>query len=370
MVNMRKQHGFTMVELLVATVVALFATAAIMQSFAVSEGYRRTATSGGDATFSGAVAMYLLDRDLKMAGYGVNTGTYLGCTVSGLDESQTPAQAINFTLAPVQITPGVGTNPDAITVVSSGTNWLPAPITLTAAMASPTDNYQISNPFGVTAGDVLILAQSGNNACTLVQATNTPTSAAPGSQNIVQHGTGTYRTPSGGTGRARYNPSGGIGLAYPANSVLMDVGAASALTVNTYAIQNNTLTVAQGVNAPGQPAQPVAPNVVQLKALYGKDTVGGGTITAWNTTAPVTAADWAAVLAIRVALVARSAQPEKPGASGCTTTTASPQVTWDDGSTTTLDLTGTAPTGPAWQCYRYKVFQMSASLRNLIWTPS
>lgn len=370
MVHMQRQHGFTLVEVLVSTVVALFATLAIMQSFAVSEGYRRTATSGGDATFSGAVAMYMLDRDLQMAGYGINTGTYLGCTVSGIDESQTPAQNISFTLAPVQITPGVGTNPDTITVVSSGTGWLPAPITLTAAMASRTDNYQISNPFGVTAGDVLILAQSGNNACTLVQATNTPSTGAAGSQNIVQHGSGTYRNSGGGTVQARYNPSGGIGAAYPANSVLMDIGTASAATVNTYSIQNNTLMVAQGVNAPGQPAQPVAANVVQLKALYGKDTVGGGTITAWNTTAPVTAADWAAVLAVRVALVARSAQPEKPGAGGCATTTASPTVTWDDGTTTTLDLTGTAPTGPVWQCYRYKVFQVSASLRNLIWTPS
>jgi type IV pilus assembly protein PilW len=270
----------------------------------------------------------------------------------------------------VQITPGAGTNPDTITVVSSGTGWLPAPITLTAAMASPTDNYQVNNPFGVTAGDVLILAQSGNAACTLVQATNTPTTASAGSQNIVQHGSGTYRTAGGATVRARYNPSGGIGAAYPVNSVLMDIGTASTATVNTYSIQNNTLMVAQGVNAPGQPAQAVAANVVQLKALYGKDTVGAGTITAWNTTAPVTASDWASVLAIRVGLVARSAQPEKPGGAGCATTTTSPVITWDDGSTMTLDLTATAPTGPAWQCYRYRVFQMSASMRNLIWTPS
>ena len=228
----KRQHGFTMVEVLVSTVVALFATIAIMQSFAVSEGYRRTATSGGDATFSGAIAMYMLDRDLQMSGYGINTGTYLGCTVSGIDESQTPAQAISFTLAPVQITPGAGTNPDTITVVSSGSGWLPAPITLTAAMASATDTYQVNNPFGVTAGDVMILAQSGNNACTLVQATNTPTAAAPGSQNIVKHVSGTYSS-GGASLRARYNPSGGIGPAYPANSVMMDLGAPTALTVNT-----------------------------------------------------------------------------------------------------------------------------------------
>ncbi len=366
-----QQRGFSLVEVMVSTVVSLFATLAIMQSFAVSEGYRRTATSGGDAAFSGAVGAYLLDRDLQMAGYGINTGIYLGCQVSGFDESATPVQPIGFTLAPAQITPGVGSNPDSITVVSSSSGWLPAPITLTTAMASRTDNYQVNNPFGVTAGDVAILAQSGNNACTLVQATNTPTAGAAGNQNTVQHTSGTYQTTGGATVEARYNPTGGIGAAYPANSVLIDMGAAP--TVSTYSIQNNTLVVAQQVTGAGQPVQPVAANIVQLKALYGKDTAGGGTITAWNTAAPVSASQWAAVLAIRVALVARSAQPEKqtdPTSGTCSTTNAAPIVTWDDGTTTTLDLSGTTPTGPAWQCYRYRVFHMTASLRNLIWTPS
>jgi type IV pilus assembly protein PilW len=367
------QRGFTLIEVMIATVVALFATLAIMQSFAVSEGYRRTTTSGGDATFTGAVATYLLGRDLQMAGYGVNTAAYLGCTVSGSDQSASPAQPISFTLAPAQITPGgASDDPDSITVVSSSSAWLPAPITLTAAMASPTDNYQINNPFGVTAGDVMVLAQSGNGACTLVQATNTPTSGTPGNQNTIKHVSGTY-SQGAGTAHARYNPSGGIGPAYPAGSVLMDLGASP--TVNSYFIQNNTLMVTLGVGAGNQAAQttqPVAANIVQLKAFYGRDTVGGGTITVWDTNTPTTATGWAAVLAIRVALVARSAQPERQvDAHGdCSTTTASPTVTWDDGSQTQLDLSSTAPSGPAWQCYRYKVFHMTASLRNSIWTPS
>ena len=363
------QRGFTLIEVMISTVVALFATLAIMQSFAVSEGYRRTATSGGDATFSGAVATYLLGRDLQMAGYGVNTAAYLGCTVSGFDGTLT--QPISFTLAPAQITAGAGSNPDSITVVSSNSGWLPAPITLTTSMASATDNYLINNPFGVTAGDVLVLAQSGNNACTLVQATNTPTTGVPGSQNTVKHTSGTYQTQGGATVAARYNPSGGIGQAYPAGSVLMDLGAQPA--VNTYFIQNNALMVTQGVTAPGQPAQPVAANIVQLKAFYGKDaSPATGAIASWDATAPTTAAGWAAVLAIRVAMVARSAQPERvdPTTGNCSATTASPKVTWDDGTQTQLDLSATAPSGPAWQCYRYKVFHMTASLRNSIWTPS
>jgi len=346
-----EQNGFSLIEVMVSTVVSLFATLAIMQSFAVSEGFRRTATSGGDASFSGAVGGYVIDRDLKMAGYGINAATYLGCQVSGSDQGP-PAQPIGpFTLAPVQITPGAtAATPDVITVVSSNTSWLPGAIGLSTAMAAPTDNYQVNNPFGVTAGDVLLLAQSGK-PCTIVQATNTPVT---GATSTVKHDSGIYR----------YNPPGGIGPAYGATAVMMDLGAAP--TVNRYYIQNNTLTVDQIVA--DQLQQPVVANIVQLKALYGKDTNTDGIVDTWNTIAPVTSNDWASVLAVRLALVARSAQPEKvdPQAGVCLTTTVAPTVTWDDGTTTTLDLSANAN----WQCYRYRVFHMTASLRNLIWTPS
>ena len=357
------QHGFTLVEVMVSTVVALFATLAILQSFATSEGYRRTASAGGDASFSGAIGSYMIGGDLKMAGYGVNTSTYLGCAVSGIDEGP-PVRAINFTLAPAQITPGAtNATPDTVTVVSSSIASNPGPIGLSTALASNTSTYQIANPFGVDAGDVIVLAQAGQ-PCTLVQATNTPINGTPGNQNTVQHTTGFYRTDGGASVPVRYNPVGGIGPAYGAGTVLMDLGKAP--TVNTYYIQNNTLMVDQLVT--GQLAQPVAANIVQMKALYGKDTNADGIVDTWNTTAPVTSTDWAAVLAIRLALVARSAQPEKPDPTTgqCATTTASPSVTWDDGTATVLDLSANA----SWKCYRYRVFHLTASLRNSIWTPS
>jgi len=338
------QQGFSLVEVMVSTVVALFATLAIFQSFAVSEGYRRTATGGGDASFSGAVGAYLIDHDLRMAGYGVNKATYLGCAATGSDQGR----AINFTLAPAQITAGVT---DSITVVASGATMMPGPINLTTALAAPTNTYTVSNAFGVTNGDVLLLAEVGQ-ACTLVQATNTPTSGSS-NQNVIQHATS-----------GRYNPAGGLGPNYSANAVVMDMGTAP--TVSTYYILNNTLMVDQRVS--GQLAQPIASNVVQLKALYGKDTNADGIVDAWNTVAPATSSDWANVLAIRVALVARSVQPEKPNPTTgvCSTTTAAPSVTWDDGTVTTLDLSANG----SWQCYRYKVFHMTSSLRNLIWTPT
>ncbi len=362
-------RGFTLVEVLISTVVALFATLAIFQSFAVSEGYRRTATSGGDASFSGAVGTYTINRDLRMAGYGLNSATYLGCQTSVADQGPPVRPVFTFTLAPVQIAFGASAQvPDSITVVSSNTGMMPGPINFTASMASPTDNYTVTSAYGVNAGDLLVLAEG--QVCTLAEASNTPTSATS-NQNIIKHAS------SGAN--SRYNEFSGLGPSYSSNAVLFDFGPNPA--VNWYHIQNdptqpnfNSLLVDQLVG--GQVNQPVAGNVVQLKAQYGKDLNGDGIVDTWNdTTTPATSADWAKVLAVRIALVARSAQPEKPNLTTglCTTTPASANpivVTWEDGSTTNLDVSGTAPAGPSWQCYRYRVFHVTSSLRNLIWTPS
>jgi type IV pilus assembly protein PilW len=285
-----------------------------------------------------------------LAGYGVNTAVYLGCAATWSDQGP-PTRAINFTLAPVQITPGVNAQtPDSITVVASGARMMPGPIKLTTALAAPTNNYTVAAAFGVTAGDLLLLAEAGQ-PCTLVQATNTPTTGAS-NQNVVKHL------------NARYNPAGGLGPNYSANAVMMDLGTSP--TVSTYYIQNNTLMVDQLVG--GQLQQAIASNVVQLKALYGKDTNADGIVDTWNAVAPATSNDWASVLAVRLALVARSAQPEKPDPTTgvCSTTAAAPSVTWDDGTVTTLDLSANA----SWKCYRYKVFHLTSSLLNLIWTPS
>jgi len=347
---------------MVSTVVALFATLAIMQSFAVSEGYRRTATSGGDASFSGSLGTFVMDQDLRMAGYGINTAAYLGCNVSGSDSGVIPTAAINFTLAPVLINPGAtAQTPDSVTIVSSGTSMMPGAINLTTALAAPTSDYVVTGAYGVIQGDVLLLAQAGQ-PCTLAEATNTPTAGAT-NQNTIKHAV------------ARYNPIGGLGPLYGTSAVVMDLGPVP--TANTYRIQNNpalanfdSLVVDQLIS--DQFARPVAGNVVQLKALYGKSSIGNGIVDTWDTILPATPAAWANVLAVRIALVARSAQPEKPNpATGlCVTTTAAPSVTWDDGTVTALDVSATAPTGPAWQCYRYRVFHATSSLRNLIWTPS
>jgi len=354
----RTQCGVSLIELLVAMAIGLFAMLAIAQSFAISEGHRRTATSGGDATFSGVLAQHTLQRDARMAGFGINHPVLLGCRILAYDAWSTPPREFNFFLAPVLITQGAGTAPDEITITYGNSDTLPVPIELAKDMPTPAANFQVKSSFGVLAGDLLVIAEVGLD-CTLAQATNTPGQGESGHKDLIIHNHGNFRDAHGNTLRARYNKPGGLGPNYSKNAILYNLGPAP--VVNRYYVQSNELRVDQLLsNALGGR---VAGDIVQLQAEYGRDGDGDGDVDSWTTATPATAAQWAATLAIRLALVARSPLPERErDAEGvCTTTTASP--VWAGG---TLDVTAL----PDWRCYRYRVFESVTSLRNLIWRPA
>src|SRR5262245_24280902 len=69
--RLARQHGMTLVELLVAMLLGLITTYFISQVFAVAESHKRTATFGTDAQVNGAVALHTLRRHVMSAGYGV-----------------------------------------------------------------------------------------------------------------------------------------------------------------------------------------------------------------------------------------------------------------------------------------------------------
>src|SRR5678816_2212215 len=98
-------RGFSIVELLVAMLIGLIGMIIIFQVFEVSEGIKRTTTSGGDAQQNGAVSLYVIEHDLRNAGMGFNDVSYAGCNILAYD-SKRATPNFTMTLAPVLITPG------------------------------------------------------------------------------------------------------------------------------------------------------------------------------------------------------------------------------------------------------------------------
>jgi len=115
--------------------------------------------------------------------------------------------------------------------------------------------------------------------------------------------------------------------------------------------------------------------IVLMKAEYGIDTTSSGAVSAWTQTAPALPLTMLNVLAVRFVLVARSAQPEvtrdpiSQKILPCQTTTAANAPNWIDGVTYPLSLVGQADlaVGDNWQCYRYKTFENTVTLRDVIW---
>jgi type IV pilus assembly protein PilW len=88
---------------------------------------------------------------------------------------------------------------------------------------------------------------------------------------------------------------------------------------------------------------------------------------------------WANLIAVRIAAVSRSAQPEKPSSGvvtdPCDATTTEPQWTgtpWAAalGYATRLDVSASVAAPDSWKCYRYRVFETTVPLRNWIWKSS
>jgi type IV pilus assembly protein PilW len=185
---------------------------------------------------------------------------------------------------------------------------------------------------------------------------------------------------------ATWNMAGTPTIEYNSAAILVNLGT---LIDNRYEIANSTLRVSSfNVADPNNRlTRDLQPDIVQLRAFYGRDTSGGaasdGIVDVFDTTTPATNAAWQKVLSVRVIVVARSSTYEKSEvrsdgtvwyptpANPLWSVGASPSVTGAQacpaGSCIELDVgAGAAGDVPA-KHYRYKVFETVIPLRNMLW---
>ena len=441
-----RSRGFSLVELMIAMLIGLIGMIIIFQVFEVSEGIKRSTTSGGDAQQNGAVALYVMERDLRNAGMGFNDLRSAGCNIVGNDTARaTPA--FTLLLAPVLICapgstnpggkcPGTGvpaTSPDQLTVFYGSQTQAAGSTMITTAVPAAAVTVAVKNAFGYAPGDLFVVAEPGSGKnCSLWEATQV--GDATGS-NIIYHEAAkqyagnTARFNSGpllvpyvidntaANNTARLFNLGNLyrfasGTPAPGGivgaNITSAIGLAQASIVpihNTYAIDaNNSLSATSAFVIDPATRAPlvsaVADNIVQIRAQYGLDDGNNDGSVPFNTV-PGVAGDglvdrfvpaaifnalvpppWQSVIAVRVAIVARSALTEKPrGSDGanCDATTDGTETTpgpdqrprWSGGI---IDVSASGDPAPAsplyWKCYRYRVFETVVPLRNWIWKSS
>lgn len=404
-IHRRTQLGMTLVELMVALVLGLLTTLIVAQVMINAEGQRRTTTNTTDAQINGASALYLLGRDLQAAGYGlISKSTVRGCPVRWANGNTAVS---NLALTPVSISTDANGN-SVIRTLSSGNGDFAVPVAvsdgrLPDVLAS--SGFQVQSNLGIQSGDLLLATPptwDASNWClifpagTITTATGIPISGI--SEAAVSD---EQKAEFGGFGPEVF-PSGGYAL----ESTVINLGATPDL--REYRVDSNTLQVRRLLDTGAWGDwQTLTPGVVRLVALYGMDTSvpADGRVDAYTDTTPSTADNWSRLLTVRIAVVTRSAQFERPQTTtegGVTTTTrvTNSSPTWRVGhqavpvqgaaacSSTTnaegetenseqqcisLTIAGTPADGTPpeqdWRNYRYKTYDTVVPLRNQVWSP-
>lgn len=355
-----RERGMSLVEVMVGVAIGLIGILIITQAYLTSDKFSRSTLGAGSGQTNGLIALFTIQRDAEMAGYGLNQSAALGCGTlyyyyNGNYSANVPGQAAGtalppLTLAPVYIDSSVTPNRVTMMFSSGSTRMVPGTI------ATFTPPYTtVDGTAGFFSGDfVMLVSQSAGGNCTLAQLT-----AVQPVSSQLQFNTAPYNPPTWGS----------FPTTYATNDLIFDIGNPSVRTysiaspaVGQYRLQVTDSLLITG----GGVAQDLADDVVDLRAEYGKDdgavvgtTAGDGVVDEYNNSPPVTSTDWSQVLSIRVGVLARIGNYEKPSTPGgaCSATTTAP--TWAGGSFT-------VPEGLP-SCYRYRVYQTIVPIRNLIW---
>jgi len=373
----------SLIELMVGAAIGLIGIVIITHIYLTNEQHKRNTTAAGGAQTNGAIALYALERDIRQAGFGLNSSYAFQCncdqtTNSGCSAVQyyydtkysfPPNAALTnsrnaLSLYPFIITGflGAGGNgPDTLSVFYGSDNERALSTMLIDNMITPGADIKADGAAGFEAGNLVVL-QSGTT-CAMYQVTGVVTETLQHAANI-------------------WNPAGGGTLpTWPKDSTrIFDLGPRPVW--KTFGIKYDaTNTINYGklqvtdqfrVLTQGAVSQDLMDGIVDLQAQYGKDTNGDGVVDVWtkvlsrNAPANFDAIDIMQVIAVRLAVLARDDYYQKPSTAGgpCEATTAANRPTWSGGAFLTFDAAGALPS-----CYKYRVFETVVPLRNMIWRP-
>lgn len=349
------ERGVTLIELMVGLVLGLVVVLVVAQVLGFSEGQKRNTTGGADAQVNGALALYSLQREIQMAGYGlVNNLSAVGCPIRA---NHATGGSFTWNLAPLLITDGQDGAPDTISIVSSNRAYS-VPMVVSVNHPNTSDRFTVRSALGAKAGDLVIAVppapyDPATSWCVAYAVTG------------VVNGNQVMHESSNKWNGGQVAPA----LGFPAGSSLVNAGSFTnrifSIT-NKQSLQQQTLNT----NTAGIDTQELFPQIVNLQALYGRDTNGDGVVDQYDNATPANNALWQQVLSVRLAVVARSTTYSKDKV-----TTAQPS--WDVG--TAIPVSGAVTcgaskcitlkvNGPAdWEHYRYSVYDVVIPLRNMVW---
>lgn len=340
----RGQRGLSIIELMVGIVVAMLVSLAAAGSAMMFTASQRQGMAVGGSGIGAATALAALKNDAALAGLGFFGDTNYLCHELALSQGATVHFDGNV-FTPVRIT--AGADDDTVDVVYG--NRIESGANVLLASASNGTSAELLSLLPVTAGDAVLLAP-----------------ATPGTPCLVRTVTAvvasTETTPQVLTFAATGQHNQGAFTTLPTFAERDRIALIGTLSWNRYRrdAANNHLVLERPLAGD---TVVVSRNVIALRAQYGiaASAAGSTTLEQWVDAtggfATLDAATLARVRAIRMGVVTRSPQPEKPAASGnCEASAAKPQLF---GVEVEPDVTD-------WQCWRYRVSTVVVPLRNVV----
>lgn len=351
----RRMHGLGLSDLMIGLAIGLLATLVILKMALLFEARRKSTTGISDAQMSASHALTSITRDLRMAGHGLGPPDALGCTIK---RTRGGAALTDWTLWPVVIIDGIKGGPDTLLVLSSGKSQSLTAARLIAPYVVGTEMMMVNSTLGVVSGDTLLLHEGGVAQCPLITVTSVPI--------------GDYRI------YHQHLPSALVTIGtYQEGAAVINLGS---IHYQRYTVNADAHLILERYNVSNDQWQSSAlsSGMVNFQAQFGYDArpspSGAPRITQWSTVLKDANANGTAgdvgdlrrILAVRIAVVSRSAQRSDQG---CT----SPIPTWRAANEITGEMQDTpiaVDTIADWACYRYRVLQAEVPLRNLIWSDS
>ena len=381
----RGQRGVGLMEVMISIVIGMLLVLVIYQVYEVSEGQKRTITAGSDAQQNAAYGMYMMGRDVSMAGNGIAS------TADDLWD------CVALKPIPVVIEQGAsGDEPDKITALYGGSPSLSTAVPLRASAAGATP-YVVPAPVGFSADAVdpsrnhLIAAVQGAN-CTISRITAVAVDPATGFATISHElvsGDLAAAYASGAATVVNLGPAASMGrIEYTVERT--DGGAPDGCPYASGAARPQCALRSQNMlpdPATAAPPSPIVNDVVNLKAQYGVNANCDGVLVWMDPAGTWSSANVSTVLplpkggpptcvpgvpsirqiqAIRIAIVTRSTQfekdvvtPQYPAAM----TSGKLGMFCNPAPTCAISMNLSADD----QHYRYKVLETAIPLRNALW---
>lgn len=373
------QHGFSLIDILVGMVIGLIGMIVVFQSYQAFESQKRTTTVTNDAQESGLMALTTIEREMRLAGYGL---FYNGNTIcQGYRQWTSSAVVTSTNFLPAAITDG-GTGSDSITLVYSSSGMGATPSQLQVNFNGKVAEVVVDNALSNTAytvGDYILIGRA-SQPCTRLQVTSIRTDPQnPRVLGLKVEQNTLYPANPPLASLTTLLPSGGYNnerSTYP--TVIANMGQMRRVIYEVALDTNHKGQLQSRDLTAGASAVALADGIVNMQAQYGVSTNSAtqaisGWVNATSTWANPSTTDQFRVKALRIAVVARSQLREKAAVTGLDTTCSNTSgsntngpCAWRDTTTNpapTIDLSG----NPDWQYYRYRVYETIVPLRNVMW---